>query len=113
MNKSYLISLSITSVIPIIIALILMVSTTRLPHKVLSAKAERRISQVQEWPDLIKKELLLDSYRKHLNFEYALRERDLAYAELIKTLSIALIFIASIQLILIYKLQKKVKAQSS
>ena len=109
MNKNYLIGLSISSVLLIITVFILLVSTARLPHNVLKTKAEKRILEVQEGPDLIKKELLLDSYKKHLNFENALREKALAYVELIRILSIVFIFISSIQLILIYKFQKKIK----
>ncbi len=109
MNKKYLFGLSIAALISIIAALILMTSTTRLPHGISIDKVERRISAVQNGPDLIKKELLLDCYRKHFNFENKLKERDLAYVELIKTLSIAFIFIALIQLFLVYKLQKEIK----
>ncbi len=110
MNKKYLFGLSITALILIIAASILMISTTDLPHNIPTNKVERRISEVQNGPDLIKKELLLDSYKKHLNFENKLRKRDLAYAKLIKTLSIAVIFIALIQLFLVYKLQKKIES---
>ncbi len=109
MNKKYLVGLSVAALISIIVSLTLMSSTTRLPHAIPIDKAERRISEVQNGPDLIEKELLLDCYRKHFNFENKLRERDLAYIDLIKTLSIAFIFIALIQLFLVYKLQKKIK----
>ena len=110
MNKKYLFGLSVASLILILVATILMASTTRLPHSISIDKAERRISEVQNGPNIIKKELLLNSYKKHLHFENKLRERDVAYVELIKTLSIAFIFIALIQLFLVYKLQKKNKA---
>ncbi len=109
MNKKYLFGLSITAIILIVIASILMISTVDFPHKIPDRMAERRISEIQKGPELVKKELLLDSYKRHLNFEDKLRERDIAYAELIKTLSIAVIFIALIQLFLAYILQKRLR----
>jgi predicted PurR-regulated permease PerM len=107
MNKKYLLGLSITALILIVVASILMMSTTNFPHNIPTKIVEKRISEVQNGPDLIKKELLLDSYKRHLNFENKLMERDIAYAELIKTLSISIIFIALIQLFLVYILHKK------
>ena len=113
MNKKYLFGLHILSLILIIVALFIVGSTNALPNSVPTDKAEKRISEIQNGPNLIRKELLLDCYKKHLNFENKLRERDLAYVELVKILSIAVIFIALIQLFLVYKLQKENQSMTS
>ena len=68
-----------------------MVSTNIYRHNINTNIVERRISEIQNAPGLIKKELLLDSYKKHLNFEKKLMERDVSYAKLIKTLSISML----------------------
>jgi len=107
MNKKYLFGLSITALILIVVASILMISTTNSSHNIPTKLVDKRISEVQNGPDLIKKELLLESYKRHLNFENKLMERDIAYAELIETLSLSIIFIALIQLFLVYILHKK------
>jgi hypothetical protein len=108
-NKQYLFGLTITALILIILASILMVSTNIYRHNINTNIVERRISEIQNAPGLIKKELLLDSYKKHLNFEKKLMERDVSYAKLIKTLSISVVFISLIQLVLVFTLHKKMK----
>ncbi len=107
MYKKYLIGLFVTALASMIITIILTISVTYLPLSVPVYRMERIISKIQKGPNQINKQLLLDCYKKHLNFENKLRARDLAYVKLIKTLSVAYVFIILIQLFLAYRLLKE------
>ncbi len=106
MNRRTLAGLAVTAAASIVVAAALVILTDRLPLPSADERAEQRISEVRSGPDLVKKELLVDQYRKHLAFEEALRARDLAYVGLVRTLCLVLVLLALVQLYLLVRLRK-------
>ncbi len=94
-----------------VVAVLLLVSADKLADSTpaVPEHAGRRIAETEKGPPLVRKEVLAETVEKHLDFLRKLRARDLAYADLTRTLGITLMFLAAIQVTLLFKLQKDCK----
>ncbi len=96
MDKKYLHLFFAAGLLLVVSVAVLFACGRMLLYEIPVDKAAERIEAVKNGPFLISKELLLDSYKRHIDFEKSLRERDAAYLKLLKVISLFMVLIIAV-----------------